>query len=433
MRIQIGVVGPQDSIAKVMDAGEEFEDLNLQPFPYKKTEETHSIIESNREQIDQWFFTGPVPYKFAIKNELIKEREADYAHLHGSSLFGTLLEANLKENKVVTKISLDSIGEKELNQIKDSYALQNISIVSEFTSDYVPYKQLVEFHERCYLEGNTEVALTCIQSAYKELKKRGVPAYRISQSDLSIKRALMSIREKALAKSYRKKQLVIFGVEVLYPETSELSSETFKIRHRELELNRVLLEFVELINGSLVNIGKGLYHVYTTRGEIELFQKYHSPFQWVKDLQSASQLDVQIGVGYGHNVLEANENVGIAFDYAKSNDEASIVIINEEKEVVEYRTDDQNLTYHLRNSSSKWDGRLKDAKVGAQTLSKIESLANHYQKTEITSSELAKWLKSTERNARRILGEMEKINLAKEAGEETGQRGRPRKVYRLEF
>jgi DNA-binding PadR family transcriptional regulator len=44
------------------------------------------------------------------------------------------------------------------------------------------------------------------------------------------------------------------------------------------------------------------------------------------------------------------------------------------------------------------------------------------------------WLKGTERNARRILSEMERLGLVKVSGEEqSGNRGRPKKIYELQL
>ncbi|WP_096189747.1 helix-turn-helix domain-containing protein [Evansella halocellulosilytica] len=433
MKFQIGVIGPKDSIEKFIETGKSFDDLELITFPYKKTEETKEILENNKNQFDHWLLSGPVPYKFAIDNKLLRPNDAHYARLHGSSLFGTLLEANIKEGRVIKSISLDSIGEEEIKQVEDSYAVQHIRIHLKGSNTYIPSSDLADFHQDLYESGETNVALTCIRSVYLELKERGVPVYRVSQSDLSIYSALSHLRERAFAKQFEKKQVVIFGVEIIYPKKLDSKSYPFKMMRQELDLNRILVDFVEKINGSLVNMGKGLFYIYTTKGEIELFQKYHSPFQLIKQMESASGLSVQVGIGYGSTVLEANDHVQLAFNYAQKNDEASIVIIDEEKNVVEYNTDDEHLQYQLRSSVSKWKEQLQSGNISASKLSKIESLAYHYQCFEITSSDLAHWLKSTERNARRLLTEMERIGVVEAIGDEANGRGRPRKIYQLKF
>ncbi len=80
------------------------------------------------------------------------------------------------------------------------------------------------FHQELYESGKTDVALTCVRSVYLELKKRGVPVYRVLQSDLSIYSALSHLRERAFAKQFEKKQFVILGVEILYPKKIDSKS-----------------------------------------------------------------------------------------------------------------------------------------------------------------------------------------------------------------
>ncbi|SEQ38615.1 hypothetical protein [Piscibacillus halophilus] len=431
MKFQIGVIGPNDSIEKINEIGKSFNDLKLVTFPYEKTEETKEILENHKNQFDYWLLSGPVPYKYAIDHNLLGLNDGHFARLHGSSLFGTLLEANIKEGRIIESVSLDSIGEEEIKQVGDSYAIQHIKINIKASNTYIPSSELSDFHQELYESGKTDVALTCVRSVYLELKKRGVPVYRVLQSDLSIYSALSHLRERAFAKQFEKKQFVILGVEILYPKKTDSKSISFKLMRQELDLNRILIDFVEKINGSLVSMGKGLFYIYTTKGEIELFQKYHSPYQLIKEMEAASGLSVQVGIGYGSTVLEANDHVQVAFNYVQKNDEASIVIIDEDKNVIEYNTDNEHLQYQLKSSVSKWKEKLQSGSISASKLSKIESLAYHYQCFEITSSDLANWLNSTERNARRLLAEMERIGVVEVIGEEANGRGRPKKIYKL--
>ncbi|MCK9911031.1 hypothetical protein MXD81_17915, partial [Microbacteriaceae bacterium K1510] len=50
----------------------------------------------------------------------------------------------------------------------------------------------------------------------------------------------------------------------------------------------------------------------------------------------------------------------------------------------------------------------------------------------ISAANIAEWLGMTERNARRILGDLAEYGLAEIIGEEApASRGRPRKIYRI--
>ena len=132
--------------------------------------------------------------------------------------------------------------------------------------------------------------------------------------------------------------------------------------------------------------------------------------------------------------MDAEQNARLAIQYVRGKEKKSIVFVDENKKITESEGKEHSISYDNRKVSDEWSKRLIDAEIGPATVDRIYSLAVHYRKNEITSKELASWMNSTERNARRILTELENTGLAKVTGEEqSGQRGRPRKVYELQF
>ncbi|MBD8071202.1 hypothetical protein [Bacillus sp. PS06] len=433
MQIRVGVVGPEDSVYQIMKAGQQFKELNLIPYVYERTEETVDLICRNKEWIDQWFFSGQAPYYYALSKGVITEEEASYTPLQGSSLLGTLLEAFVKEGRILYRLSFDTIQVDEIEDVQESFSLNDLTMYTNAYPGYMPAEDIIQFHKDLYDAQKIDVAITCINSVYQALKKLGVPTYRVVQSEISTHRVLGSIKERGQTSWYRKSQLVIVGIEVIYPSSSEGQQLSFKIKHQELELNRVLLGFVEKINGSLAEIGNGLYYIYTTRGELDLFLKQNSIQTQLDKIYVNSKLHARVGVGYGKTVLEAEQNVRVAFEHARVHQGSVVITITEDKEVIELVAENELLTYQRRHLGDEWEKVFKDASISPSLASKIESLSSHYGQKAITSIELARWLKSTERNARRILAEMERIGLASVKGEESGQRGRPRKIYELKF
>lgn len=434
MKVRVGVVGPKDSVSEVMKAGEHYKELHLIPYVYEQTEATEDIILRNNDWIDQWFFSGPAPYYYALSKGVITEGEGDYVPLQGSSLLGTLLEAFVKEGRIFRNVSLDTIQVNEIETTKQAFSLHELTFHTNAYFGYIPPEDIIKFHKDLYEAKQIDVALTCISSVYNALIKLGIPAYRVVQSELAVHRSLAYIKEKGQTSWYRKSQLVMIGIEVIYSlPTSEEHPFSFKIKHQELELKRVLLDFVEEISGSIVQVGDGLNYVYTTRGELERYTKQRSLHSIIDEIYVNSKLHVRIGIGYGQTVLEAEEHVRIAIGQVRKLKDSVFVIINEDKEVVEIQEHDKQILYQQRNQGSDWERLFKDASISSSLASKIESLSHHYEQTAITSHDLARWLKSTERNARRILAEMERIGLAKVTGEESVGRGRPRKIYQLGF
>lgn len=429
-KVRIGVIGPEDSVKQTLKISDYYKDLYVKAFPYDTTEMTREIIKEHGQSIDQWMFSGPVPYDFAIKEGLIRHDQGTYATLHGSSLLSVLLYISLKNEDNIRSASLDSIEQDQLDSIR-SEGINHITFHRYEANGYVPKEKLIDFHIKKYESGEVDVAITAIHSVYQALLEYGLPVYRIKPSELSVRLAFDYLRQRAYAMSYRKKQFVMVGFEVCYSTAIEEGFVPYKIQHQELEVNRVLLKFSEKINGSFAKVGSGKYFIYTTRGDIELFQDEQSIEELTEHIFSQSQLNVRVGIGYGHTVFEADEHVHMAFDYARNDCHHHIILVNEDKEVVELR-DSSKTTYGQRFSAENWEEKYSDLGISPSQLSRIYSLSKHYEKDEMTAQELAVWIQSTERNARRILNELERSGLAQIVGEESGQRGRPKKVYQLQ-
>ncbi|MDQ0268212.1 hypothetical protein [Cytobacillus purgationiresistens] len=435
MKIRVGVVGPSDSVKQMMEVGEQYKDLSLIPFVYDNTEETEQIIIKNKAWVDQWLFSGQAPYYFALSKGVITEHEATFTPLNGASLLAVLLQAYIKEEKVLKRFSLDTIQAEEIEKGLNPLVDHNILFHLNAYEGYMPAEEMIKFHKKLYESGKVDAAITCLNTVYQELSAANIPVYRIIQSELSLHRSLEHIREKGHVSWYKKSQLVIIGVEMI--QSSSLSHDeqlfSFKVKHQVLELKRVLLQVTEEVNGSIVQIGDGIHYIYTTRGELELYMRNQSMISICDEIYIHSKLFARVGVGYGLTVLDAEENVGIAFDHAREKKVPVVVTVNEEKEVTIYLDDGEEISFYTRKYGREWEKIFKDAGISPKIVSKIESLSVHYQKTAITSQDLAHWLKSTDRNARRILVEMERLGLAKVSGEESGHRGRPRKIYELQI
>jgi hypothetical protein len=126
--------------------------------------------------------------------------------------------------------------------------------------------------------------------------------------------------------------------------------------------------------------------------------------------------------------------VRLAFRFARRYDKPVIIQVNEDKTVTESLQTNEQVCYNGRTFGDQWKETLKNANISPAVVGKIQSFAQHYKKKTVTALEVSQWLKGTERNARRILTELEKLNLAEVTGEEqSGYRGRPRKIYALKL
>lgn len=432
LKIRLGIIGPLDSVEKIAEITRKYSEFEYFEFCYEKTEEVENIIRANHLQIDQWLFSGQAPYAFAVEKGLITKDRGMYPTLHGSSLLGKFLEAQFQHSEKLSSISLDTILEAEIDWVKSTYSLGELVVYTMPYPGYLPSDEMIAFHRNKYHSGEAELVFTCISSVYNQLKSEGIPVFRITATTFDIDAALRFLRERGNANWYRNNQLAIVGVEVFYSRhESDEQFYSYKRKHQELELKRLLLDYTEELKGSFVQIGDGMFYIYTTRGEVESQQW---PFHLLEAANLQSKLMIRVVVGYGVTAFEAEQHVRLALKHGRKHEKPVIISVNENKQVTEAFHSDEAFTYDQRRIKEQWKGKLGNSNLSPAVVSKLSSLLKHYRKTEVTSSEIAQWLSSSERNARRILNELEQVNLAQIVGEEqSGSRGRPKKVYRLEI
>lgn len=212
--MRIGVIGPADSVQRIMYVAQEFSDVEFVPFVYDELTEVDGILEKHSDDVDQWLFSGILNFTYATELELITEEKGSFPPLHGSSFFGTLLEAQLNEKKVYEKVSIDTITKEELDKILSYYKLESLQYYNAPFKGYKHIDSFIDFHKQLYDDGKIEVVITPIKATYYALKEIGIPVYRVTPSYLSIKLKIQLLRERAQSNRYKNSQMAVIGCNV---------------------------------------------------------------------------------------------------------------------------------------------------------------------------------------------------------------------------
>lgn len=425
MRVRIGVIGPADSIKRIMYVAQEFGDIEFIPFEYEELADIEDILSKNQGNVDQWFFSGILNFTYAIENELITKDKGSFPPLHGSSFFGTLLEAQLNDNKVYENVSIDTITNEEIDKVLSYYKLESLNYYNSPFTGYKYITDFADFHRKLYENGKIEVVITAVKETYRALKKMGIPVYRVTPSYLSIKLTIQLLMERAQSNRYKNSQMAVIGCQVAFKlDKKDDLYYSFNMKHNELDLKRSLLLLSERLNGSLMQLGDGLFFIFTSRGEIN-DETEMELFHVIEDIKVQSDIKVEIAVGYGETVSQAEQNVRYGFN-SKQSDESTILLIDEQQSITIRKAEQTSISYKTIESSDDQSG------VNPGVVSKIQSYAKQYNRIEFTSQDVSRWLQSTERNGRRILTTLDKTGVVEQCGKaQPGERGRPRKVYRF--
>ncbi|WP_337017786.1 hypothetical protein [Oceanobacillus massiliensis] len=429
MKVRIGVIGPADSIEQIMSVSKEFDDIDIASFVYEQLEEVGDILKENSFKYDQWFFSGIMNYSYAMEKKLIPKERAIYPNMNGSTFFGTLLEAQLAGNTVYKNISLDTITNEEVEKILSYYKLDGITYQNRPFQSYSDIEEQVAFHRELYNQGKSEIAVTFIRATYKALKKLGIPAYRVIPSYLSIEQSFTLLIQRALSNRYKNAQMAVIGCKVGFTSSSEEDMYSFKAQHRELELRRSLLYLTEKVNGSLMQMGDGLFYIFTTRGEIDA-QFDSDIFSMIYAVKAQENIQLTTAIGFGETVSQAEQHVRKGFHNQDEAEMPSIIIIDEDQTVTTKTACNETISYQTMEMGEDWKTKIQDSGVSPGAISKIAAYARQYNRSEFTSNDISRWLQSTERNGRRIVTLLEKAGILEQCGEiQSGDRGRPRRVF----
>lgn len=398
MNIRIGVIGPEDSVKQVLTVSKEFTDVEFIPFVYEDVYQVDELIMENPIPIDQWLFTGVLNYTYATEKKLVNKMNATFPPLYGSSFFATLLEAQLAEEKVFKKISIDTLADVEVEKILSFYQLDAIQYTNFPFSDYTYIHKLADFHEQAYQQGTADVAITSTSYAYTQLKEKGIPVYRMNPSYLSIQLSIELLIERAHANRFKRAQIAIIGASVDFHEDQDNVYYMYKMKQDELDIRKEVLFLAEKVSGSFISTGDGSYLIYTNRGEIDGDAERYM-IDLSKKVDATHELKVHFSIGYGETASQAEQHVKLGLKQFRN--DHTIVIVDESKHVTIKKDDELEnaLQFPTVIIGKEWEKKIKESGVSYSVISKIVSLANHYHRTEFSSQDISGWLKSSERKS----------------------------------
>lgn len=431
MKTRLGIVGPKDSVDLICGIAEEFNDRIISiPFTYANVEETAEIIRDRENLVDVWLFSGQAPY--AIANEAPLRLKGFFPQLNGSSLTKVLLDISYKDHKKLDHLSFDTIPANEIYETFSELHLPVDGLQLFPYAGYKPTDELTSFHYNLYKNDRVKACVTCIHSVYEELKSLRVPVYRITPTKMIIRQMIIQACQQNETVHFKKSQIAVLIIQI--NEMNKLIGEntiSYKGHRSNLKLQEFVIDFTEAMSGSFVLLGNGKFMIFSTRGSFEKYNKYHTT-SFLDKITVMTESTANIGIGYGTTSLGAEQNAYLALNHARNQGGNSTILVDEDRSIEGPLQKSNSITYSYRTDNKEINNYLTKAGVNISTFNKIQYVQNNLGHNSISAANIAEWLNMTQRNARRILTNLEKQSLAEVVGEETPTtRGRPRKIYRV--
>lgn len=429
---RIGVVGPKDSVNRIIDVAKELdENIEVIPFIYKDLSETEEIVKKNFSKIKGWLFSGPTPYNKAIES-FGKLDNFDYCSFSDSSLYKCFLQVAKDQKNVLTRLSIDiSSYEKHQGAIEELGIEMNDVYVHYYDINSEP-ENMVKNHVDLWHQGKIDAVITGLGKVYELIATTTeIPVYRNNVTGQVINASVMRLVEQ-LKISYFKNAQVGFEIyEVVnYNQLEEKTGSVYGMQKLELKIKDRLIGLSEKLNGHLIDYGRGTYGVFSSRGEIE--NNVGLLYDLMGQVNDILNVSIAVGIGFGDNVSYAQQNARLGLNHVKKSGEVHVVAIDSNGCVIESFGDERAIQYDNYSYDQELLEKLKKANIGIKTYKKVDAVVKSAGWNRFTAAQLADGMSVTERNVRRILSSLNSVGLVELAGTEVNSgKGRPSKVYKM--
>jgi hypothetical protein len=431
-KINIAVVGPSDSVALICEvAREKAEVLDIFPFIYQDAPEVPDIIAQHDDKIDVWLFSGKVPHRYAINSHNILKPLFYIPHT-GSSLYRALIQMNSMEKLKIDKISFDTLSAKE---IEETFADISLELPEYYVHDYsgvITKEELTNYHYELWKSGKTDIAVTCFYPSYLELKKLGVPVFRIWPTRHNIRSILATAINKVEAARYKGGQIAIHHIAIDdYDHFVREVASGYDVKRIELQLYDILIHYTEAVKGSIFMHDNGRYTIYSTRGSVEEVTQSFTIIPVYEEIIQRLAIHVSGGIGFGQTAHGADKNAYVALGLARQAGQGKWMVVLDDKTALGPLSSAVHLKYDLRCENKDVRKVAEQLNISLATMNKLIAVFTKLDGKAANADEFALYLNITTRSARRLLGTLVDHGFAELVGEEGGGKGRPRKLYQV--
>lgn len=383
------------------------------------------------EKCDILLYSGYIPYSISKKN-IPYNLPAHFIPIKGASLYRAFYLLRKKITTIKT-VSIDTLTEKDIDDLNNNLDESITSIHYDSKLSLEKTEAIVTFHEELYKSNKTQCALTGLKIVSDALTIKGVPNKWIVPTDgdivVALERALLATEQRINLESQ-----IVFGI-IHFDNFEQLQRQITseqKTQRLQLDIHRVILDYVEELDGYLTSLGGNEYMFVTTRGTFERVSQGYKYFPLITDIEKQFKVNISVGVGFGTTANEAGLHARMALLQSIDHGGKKCFIVKEDRSVIGPIENIIPLTYPLNITNKSLIKQAEKSSVSPYYLGKVISILKRKNAETFTANELASSLGITTRSANRMLVNWLDAGIVKIIGIEKLQtRGRPRQVYKL--
>ncbi|BBH20016.1 transcriptional regulator [Paenibacillus baekrokdamisoli] len=432
--ISIGIIGQEVLVKRMMRVLKSFPSFRPIPKIYEKEDEAPGLAEEIAGDVEAILVSGPLPYH-RIREETSLKVALHHVPLTDTSFYRSLSRIkNALGPEKTLRVSIDTLGmqmvAKSLKEINES----RIEATHFDGSSYPSREELITFHRRHYESGTCDVAMTAEGAVAEALSERGIPNEWIIPTDQNITVALERALLSTETRQSKEAQIVVGLLNFdhfekrIHTHASEHEVQKFK-----LDIHRMLLDYVESLDGYLTHLGGDEYLFFTTRGIFERETGGYKSIPLGRHAFKKFGLSLSIGIGFGRSANEAGTHARAALRKSKEAGGDTCFIVREDKTLIGPLAMADPLEFVLSMTDAGLIKKAEEAGMTSVYLSKLMAQVARTGRTDYMVHELAAILDITVRSTHRLVLQWMDHDLVRIAAVEKVPKGRPRQIFRLSF
>lgn len=432
MQIKIGVIGTQTMVARKLAVIHSFPTFKPVTRIVDHEKDTPLAALELSSQVEVLLLSGPYSHRM-VKETLMPSIPVHYLPLTGAGLYKALFRS-MQKGTLQGGISVDTLTETIVTRILKDLGVENIQVVVYDGPAYASANKLIAFHTELSHSGRCSVAFTGVEHVADQLDKLQIPSEWMLPSDhdiiVTLERALLSTESRRGKES----QIVVgmINVDDFGKLVMQRASE-HEVQKLKLDIHRMVLGYVESLDGYSMSLGGDEYLFFTTRGIFERETGGYKTIPLAKDAGKSYGVSLSIGIGFGLSANEAGTNARSALRKSKEAGGNACFIVREDATVIGPLEMADPVQTILAPTEPALIKRAEAAGMTSAYLSRLLAHTARFGKLEYKVHDLASVLGISVRSAHRLLLLWADSGLVEVSGMEKVPKGRPRQIYRFPF
>lgn len=432
MQIKIGLIGTEFIIERTLAVLKSFPTFAPIVRVVEREEETPGLAVELSAEVEVLLLSGPHAHRM-VKEKLPPSIPIHYLPLTGAGLYKAIFKA-MQAGKLHGGISIDTLTRNIVTRTLKDLDVEHTNLNVYDGPSYDGSDKLVEFHQRNVNEGRCSIAFTGMRHVAEQLEKAGIPNEWLLPSEqdiiVTLERALLSTESRRGKES----QIVVGMIKVDdFGKLVMQRHNEHEVQKLKLDIHRMVLGYVESLDGYSMSVGGDEFLFCTTRGIFERETSGYKTIPLAKDASKSFGISLSVGIGFGMTANEAGTNARAALRKSREAGGNTGFIVREDATVIgplEMSDPVQSVLAPMEPSLIR---RAEEAGMTSAYLSRLLANMAKFGKCEYKVHDLAATLGVSVRSAHRLILLWTDNGLVEISGVEKVPKGRPRQIFRFPF